>query len=291
MLRFILNPGGGRGRAAAFAARFAELARAAGAELTLSRDAADLTRLAREAAAAGAERVVVAGGDGTMHLAIQALAGTKTALAAIPLGSGNDLAATLGMPLSLDEAVAAALAAPLCAIDLAKVGDRFYAGVAGVGFDSAANETANTVQRLKGPLIYVYAVLHTLATFKPPTYSISYEGGRFEGAAMMMVLANIPRFGGGMRVAPAAELDDGLLDLVIVKRVSRPTFLRVFPKVYKGQHLGHPAVFTARTPWAEVRLDRPMAVYGDGERLVPVPPEGVRFEVHPGALRVARPQG
>lgn len=290
MIRFLLNPGGGRGRAARFAPRLAELAREAGAELVLSRDAADLTRLAREAAAAGAERVLVAGGDGTMHLAIQGLVGTGTALAAIPLGSGNDIAATLGMPLGLEDAVAAALAAPIVPMDLAKVGERYYAGVAGVGFDSAANETANTVRRLKGPLIYVYAVLHTLLTFKPPTYTLEYEGGHFEGRAMMMVLANIPRFGGGMRVAPAALLDDGLLDLVIVKRVSRATFLRVFPKVYKGEHLGHPAIFSARTPWVAVRLDRPMQVYGDGERLAPVPPEGVRFEVQPGALRAVSPR-
>ncbi len=289
MIRFLLNPGGGRGRAARSAARLSELAAAAGAELVQSLDAADLTTLARQAAADGVERLLAAGGDGTMHYVLAGLAGSGCALAALPLGSGNDIASSLGMPLDLEAAVRAGLAAPVSRIDLVRVGDRLYGGVAGVGFDSVANETANRVRRLKGPLIYVYAVLHTLATFKPLSYTIDFEGGRFEGEGMMMLAANTPRFGGGMRVAPEARLDDGLLDLVVVKKVSRPTFLRVFPKVYKGAHLGHPAVFTVKTPWAHVRLGRPMHVYGDGERLVPVGPDGVRFEVVPGALAAVRP--
>lgn len=286
MVRFLLNPGGGRGRAARFAEPLRELARQAGCELSLSRDAADLTAQARQAAAEGVERLLVAGGDGTMHWVIQGLAGSRCALGAIPLGSGNDLAGTLGMPGDLAAAVRTALAAPVRAMDLARVGDRYYGGVAGVGFDSAANETANRVKRLKGPLIYVYSVLHTLATFKAPHYSIDYEGGSFEGRAMLMVMANTPRFGGGMRVAPQADIADGQLDLVIVRDVPRRTFLHVFPKVYKGLHTDHPAVFIARSPWATVRLDRPMHIYGDGERMVPVDSGGVRFEVVPQALNV-----
>jgi diacylglycerol kinase (ATP) len=284
MVRFLLNPAGGRGRAARALPRLEELARAARADLVLSRDAADLTAQARRAAADGAERLLVGGGDGTMHYAIEGLAGSSCALGALPLGSGNDIASSLGMPAELGAAVALALCGPVGAIDLARVGGCFYAGVAGVGFDSVANETGNRVKRLKGPLIYVYAVLHTLATFRPPHLSIDHEGGRFEGPAMMALLANTPRFGGGMRVAPEARLDDGLLDLVILRAVRRLTFLAVFPKVYRGAHTTHPAILMARTPWAHVRLDRPMHVYGDGERLTPVPPEGIRFDVVPRGL-------
>ncbi len=289
MIRFLLNPGGGRGRAARFASRLGELAHQAGAELVVSRSTDDLTEQARRAATEGVERLLVAGGDGTQHFAIQGLAGTATALASLPLGSGNDIASSLGMPLDLEQAVARAFDGPIRTLDLAQVGDRLYGGVAGVGFDSAANETGNRVKRLKGPLIYIYAVLHTLATFRPIGYHIDYEGGSFDGAGMMMVMANTPRFGGGMRVAPAARLDDGLLDLVIIRKVSKLTFLSVFPHVYKGTHISHPCFFTVKTPWAQVRLDRPMRVYGDGEPLVPVGPQGVRFQVRPGFLRVVRP--
>lgn len=288
MIRFLLNPGGGRGRAAQVRPRLAELARAADAELVVSRDTDDLTAQAWKAAAEGVERLLVAGGDGTMHYVIQGLTGTDTALAALPLGSGNDIACTLGMPLDLEAAVQQALSAPIRPMDLGHVGDRFYGGVAGVGFDSAANETANQVKRLKGPLIYIYSVLHTLATFRPISYTIDYEGGRFEGPGMMMVMANGPRLGGGMRIAPAARVDDGRLDLVVIRKVSKLTFLRVFPHVYKGTHVSHPCFFTARTPWAQVRLDREMHVYGDGERLVRVGPDGVRFEVRSGPLRAVR---
>jgi diacylglycerol kinase (ATP) len=286
--RFLVNPAGGRGRAGRHLPRLRELAAGAGAEIVLSRDAGDLVAQARRAVADGVERLLVAGGDGTIHYAIEGLAGSACALGALPLGSGNDIAASLGMPLALEEAVALSLSAPVSAIDLARVGSCLYGGVAGVGFDSAANETGNRVRRLKGPLIYVYAVLHTLATFKPPRLAIEYEGGSFEGQAMMVLLANTPRFGGGMRVAPAARLDDGALDLVIVRAVPRRTFLAVFPRVYRGTHTTHPSIVLARTGWAHVRLDRPMAVYGDGEHLVPVPPEGIRFEVVPRGLRAAR---
>lgn len=289
MIRFLLNPGGGRGCAARSASLLGRLAAEAGAELVSSRDAADLTHQARRAVADGATRLLAAGGDGTMHYVLQGLAGSSCALGALPLGSGNDIACSLGMPLDLEAAVGAGLSAPVSRIDLVRVGGRLYGGVAGVGFDSAANETANRVRRLRGPLIYIYAVLHTLATFKPLAYTIDFEGGRFAGEGMMMLAANTPRFGGGMRVAPEAKLDDGLLDLVVVKKVSRATFLRVFPKVYKGTHLGHPAVFTVKTPWVHVRLDRPMHVYGDGERLVPAGPEGVRFEIVPGGLMAVSP--
>jgi diacylglycerol kinase (ATP) len=232
------------------------------------------------------ERLLVAGGDGSAHFAVQGLAGSNCALAVLPLGSGNDLAGTLHMPEELEAAFQRALTAPTRRIDLARVGDRLYAGVAGVGFDSVANETANQVKRLKGQAIYLYAVIHTLATFKPPRLTIEHAGGRFEDRAMLVVLANTPRFGGGMHVAPEARPDDGLLDLVIVKAVPRRTFLAIFPKVYRGGHIGHPAVVTARTPWADVRLDRPMTVYGDGEPLLPVPEEGIRFEVVPRRLWV-----
>jgi len=288
MIRFLINPAGGRGRAQRHIPRLRELAAEAGAELILSESAEDLTIQARRAADAGVERLLVGGGDGTVHHTLPGLIGSDCALAVLPLGSGNDIAGSLGMPGDLEAAVHQALSGPVATVDCARVEDRPYLGVAGVGFDSAANETANKVRRLSGGLIYIYSVLHTLITFHPPSFDIEYEGGRYQDGAMLVVLANTPRFGGGMKVAPEARMDDGLLDLVIVRAVPKHLFLRVFPKVYKGEHISHPAVFTARTSWAQVRLDPPLHVYGDGERLVPVPEGGVHFAVMPGAVRVVR---
>jgi diacylglycerol kinase (ATP) len=236
----------------------------------------------------GVERLLVAGGDGTMHLAIQGLAGTDCALGVIPLGSGNDLAATLGVPPDLDAAVNRAVHGELRRIDLARVGETWCVGYAGVGFDSEVTRFANEVKVLRGPLIYFYSVIHTLITFVPPRMRVTWDGGAFEGTVMFTVVNNLPRFGGGMRIAPDARIDDGLLDLVIVREVPRRLLLSLFPKVYNGGHVGHPAVQIVRTPRAEITLlDRTMTMYGGGEPLRKVSAgEPVLVEVAPGALCV-----
>ncbi len=287
-VRFLINPAAGRFRAAARLDRLRVLASAAGAGLVVSKSGPDLAVQARRAAADGVARLVVAGGDGTMHQAAQGLAGTGCALGVVPLGTGNDLAGTLGIPRDLDAAVARALTGDLRRLDLVRVEDTVCIGYAGVGFDSVVTRFANEeVKRLRGPLVYVYAVLHTLATFKPPVLRVVHDGGTFEGRAMFAVVANLPRFGGGMRIAPAALPDDGWADLVIVRELSRLRLLAVFPKVYRGTHVDHPAIQIVRTRRVEITLDREMTLYGGGEP-VATHAAGRPFdvEVQPGALRV-----
>src|SRR6202035_2600473 len=287
MIRFLVNPAAGRGAGAAHIHRLRVLASRAGAGLVTSRSADDLAEQARRAAADGVERLIVAGGDGTMHHAARGLAGTDCALGVVPLGSGNDLAGTLGVPPELEPAVARALTGEVRRIDLVKVGNNLAIGYAGGGFDSEVTRFANEVRYLRGPLIYLYSVIHTLATFKPPGMRVEHDEGVFEGRVMFAVAANLPRFGGGMRIAPEADIADGLLDLVIVREISRPTLLSVFPKVYAGRHVSHPAVTIVRTRKATLTLDRDMTLYGGGEPLQPmtagVP---VTVEVAPGALKV-----
>ena len=287
-VRFLLNPAAGRFGAAARLARLRVLASAAGAGLVVSKSGADIAVQARRAVEDGVARLVVAGGDGTMHQAAQGLAGSACALGVVPLGTGNDLAGTLGVPRDLEAAVARALAGGVRHLDLARVGETVCIGYAGVGFDSAVTRFANEeVKRLHGPLVYVYAVLHTLATFKPPLMRVSHDAGTFEGRAMFAVVANLPRFGGGMRIAPAALPDDGWLDLVIVRELSRLRLLAVFPRVYRGTHVDHPAIQIVRTTKVEITLDREMTLYGGGEP-VATHAAGRPFavEVMPGALRV-----
>jgi diacylglycerol kinase (ATP) len=287
MVRFLLNPAAGRGAGAAHIHRLRILASRAGAGLASSKSAVDLVEQARRAVADGVERLIVAGGDGTMHHVAQGLAETGCALGVVPLGSGNDLAGTLGIPRNLDAAVEQALNGPVRRMDLARVGETWCIGYAGVGFDSEVTRFANQVKLLRGPLIYPYAVLHTLATFKPPSMRIEHDAGVFEGRAMFVVAANLPRFGGGMKIAPDARIDDGLLDLVIVSEVSRLALLNVFPKVYSGSHVTHPAVTLVRTARVSITLDRDMTLYGGGE---PVQPAStgtpVTVEAVAGALAV-----
>jgi len=286
-IRFLLNPAAGRGTGRAHLDRIRVLASKLGAGLCVSRKVSDLAEQARKAAEDGVERLLVAGGDGTMHYAVQGLAGTSCALGVIPLGSGNDLAGTLGIPPDLDVAVERAVKGEIRRIDLARAGETFCVGYAGVGFDSEVTRSANEMKILRGPLIYFYAVIHTLVTFVPPRMRVVYDGGEFDGRAMFAVVNNLPRFGGGMRIAPEARIDDGLLDLVIVKEIPKSTLLSVFPKVYGGKHVGHPAVTLVRTRRAEITIDRALTMYGGGEPLLPmaagVP---VVVEVVPGGLAI-----
>ena len=287
MIRFLLNPAAGRGAGAKHIHRLRILASRAGAGLVSSKSAADLAEQARRAATDGVERLIVAGGDGTMHHVAQGLVGTDCALGVVPLGSGNDLAGTLGIPRDLDAAVERALQGTVRRMDLARVGETYCIGYAGVGFDSEVTRFANEVRIVRGPLIYPYAVLLTLATFKPPTMRIEHDSGIFEGRAMFVVAANLPRFGGGMKIAPEARIDDGLLDLVIVREVSRWALLHVFPKVYAGSHVTHPAVTLVRTGRVAITLDRDMTLYGGGEPVRPAPAgTPITVEAIPGALAV-----
>jgi diacylglycerol kinase (ATP) len=286
-VRFLVNPKAGRGLGSASFDRLRTLASRAGAGFVVSRNAADLGEQARRAAVDGIERLLVAGGDGTMHHALQGLAGTSCALGVIPAGTGNDLAGTLKVPPDLDAAVQRGLTGEIRRMDLLQVGQTFSASYFGVGFDSEVTRFANEVKVLRGPLVYPYSVIHTLATFQPPAMRIVHDEGVFEGKVMFATLANLPRFGGGMRIAPQAEIDDGILDLVIVKEVTRRTLLAVFPKVYTGRHVGHPAILFVRTRRAEISVDRAMPLYGGGEPVRPMTAgEPVTAEVIPAALPV-----
>jgi diacylglycerol kinase (ATP) len=287
-VRFLLNPASGRGKGRAHLDELRLLASRAGAGFATSRKPEDLTRFARQAVEEGVERLLVAGGDGTFHLVAQGLAGSNCALGVIPLGTGNDLARALGTPLAVGPAVQRALEAPVRRIDLARVGETYCVGYAGMGIDSEVTHLANQVKRLRGPLVYPYALIRTLFSFTPPVMRVEHDEGVFEGRVMFSVVANLPSFGGGMRIAPEARIDDGLLDLVIVRAIPRLTLLTVFPKVYLGRHVTNPAVTILRTRRAVITVDRPLTMYGGGEPVRPVGPgEPVEIEVVPGGLAVA----
>ncbi len=290
MMRLLVNPAAGGGRGRRLFERLRGWAGPAVATATLSRDAEDLAEQAGRAAAEGVERLLVAGGDGTFHHVLQGLAATDCVLGLIPVGRGNDLAGTLGVPRDPRAAVERALTAPPRRIDLGRVGGRWFAVYCGLGFDSEVASFVHARRRwVGGPLVYAWGVVRTLASFRPPTLEVEHDEGRFQGPATLAVLSNCPRFGGGMRIAPEARADDGLLDLVLVREVSRTELLRVFPRVYRGRHAGHPAVAFQTTRQATLAVDRPLTLFADGEpvRRAGAGETAVRAEIVPGALRVA----
>jgi diacylglycerol kinase (ATP) len=139
---------------------------------------------------------------------------------------------------------------------------------------------------MRGPLIYVWSVLRVLPGFRPPRARIVHDTGEFDGPIMFAAFANAPRYGGGMRIAPRARLDDGLLELVIVRALPRAKLLRVFPRVFSGTHTRFPEIEIVSTRGARIALDRPLVAHGDGEPLVEVGEQAVAIGLSPGGLRV-----
>ena len=253
-------------------------------------DAEGAQRLGREAVARGVGALVAVGGDGMIHLALQCVAGTSTPLGAVPAGTGNDFATLLGLPIHDPVAAADVIVEGVVrSVDAARLsyGDegRWFAGVMSSGFDSAVNERANRMRWPKGKSRYNLAIVAELGVFSPLPFTVTVDGETFEREAMLVAVGNGVSYGGGMKVCPGAEIDDGLLHVTVLGKVSKPEFLRVFPRVYKGTHITHPAVEVL--VGREIRLSAPGAIsYADGERVAPLP---VTATCVPGALRMLVP--
>jgi diacylglycerol kinase (ATP) len=259
--------------------------------LVMTDDGAHPLRAAREAAADGTPAVVALGGDGLVGSCAEGLVGTETILAVVPAGNGNDFARSIGLhpkrPFLALECLRESLVRAVDAVRVEGPGwERHYVCVGGAGFDSEVNAYANTLTRLHGATRYVVAVFRTLARFQPAKFTVRVDGEERTLGAMMVAVANAPQYGGGMRVCPDASLDDGMLDVCVVGAVSKPTFVAVFPKVFRGRHVTHPAITMLRGQEVELESERPFDVYGDGERLGPLP---TTFTAVAGALKVAAP--
>ncbi|GGL23983.1 YegS/Rv2252/BmrU family lipid kinase [Phycicoccus endophyticus] len=289
-LGLVVNPTSGRGTGARLGAVALTLLRAAGADvLDLSAaDADGALEHGRAAVARGAiDALVVVGGDGVVHLGANLCAGTGVPLGVVAAGTGNDVARALGLPvLDAHEAVARVLEGRTRAVDAARSGTgertRWFVGVLAGGFDAVVNERANRWRWPSGPTRYTLAVARELQVFRPIRYTLTLDGHRRETEAMLVAVGNGPTYGGGMRVLPEASFDDGLLDVLLLHRIPVTELLRVFPRVFSGGHLDHPAVEVVRARTVALEATGIVA-YADGERFGPLPLE---LEVVPGALSV-----
>jgi YegS/Rv2252/BmrU family lipid kinase len=284
------NPTAGGGRAGRLVPEVAERLRADGVEVAAHRTRSlEDARVAACEAAGRVEAVVAVGGDGTVGACAAGLAdagpGAGAALGVVPAGGGNDAARSLGLPAG-DPLAAAGLLTRLRRrpADLATVAGRAYLNVAGAGFDSEVNRVAN--QRLgwagNRPR-YVGAVLVQLAVGRVADFELVLDGRAQRLSGWLVAVANGPSYGGGMRVAPDASLDDGLLEVVVIHAIGKLEFLRTFPKVFSGRHVEHPAVAVHRAARVELDADRRLAVYADGEPAGTLP---ATFEVRPAAVTV-----
>lgn len=279
------NPTSGRGAGARSATAAAEALRARGVEVQerVGRDATEAQQLARDAVREGTETLVVVGGDGMVHVALQAVAGTSTCLGMIPAGTGNDVARYFDIPRDdVAAAVDVVLAGRTREVDLARAGERSFVTVLAAGFDAMANERANAMRWPRGRARYTLATVAELRTLRPIPYTLELDGRVEQLDATMVAVGNGPSFGGGLRITEGAELDDGWLDVVVIAPMSRHELLRTYPKLFAGTHVSHPGYRHERV--RRVRIDAPgITAYADGERVAPLP---LTVEVQPAALRM-----
>jgi diacylglycerol kinase (ATP) len=256
-------------------------------EIRVTRSPEEMRETAGKLAAGGATIVAVLGGDGSVNAAVNGVLGSAAALSVLPAGTGDDFASAIGVG-KLDVALRQLADPQIRAIDVVKVTAgttvRHFVNVAGAGFDSEVNETANAMTvRLGGTGTYVAAVVKTLSRFVPARYEVAVDDDAFTVDAMLAVVGNGMTYGGGMKVLPSARVDDGLLDVCIVEQLSKPAFLRAFPRVYTGSHATHPKVRMLRGTRVTMEANRKIQLYADGERVGPLP---AVFELLPGALDV-----
>ncbi|MER5635425.1 diacylglycerol kinase [Kitasatospora sp. NPDC002227] len=294
-LALVTNPAAGHGRAVRAAERAEARLRERGLAVRVltGADPADTLRLIREAVARGVDALAVVGGDGIVHLALQALAGSGVPLGIVPGGTGNDHAREYGLPLGDPEAAADVIAdghVTTADLGLAETADgtsRYFGTVLAAGFDSLVTDRANRLPWPRGRMRYNLAILAEFAELRPLAFRLVLaDGTTLERPLTLAAVGNTRYYGGGMAICPAADRADGQLDVTLVDAMPRLRVARFFPTVFKGTHVQHPGVTTHRTP--SLRLESPgITAYADGEYLGPLPAE---VRVLPDELRVIVPR-
>ena len=287
-IALLTNPTSGKGKGARTVDTALPRLRDAGYVVRnlVGRDGDEALDLARQCVDDGVETLVVVGGDGMVHLALQAVAASETRLGLIPAGTGNDVARYFDIPRK-DTAAATdvVIGGKEKRVDLARIGSRYFVTVLAAGFDAIVNERANDMTWPRGQMRYNVATLAELRTFKPIPYVLDIDGEQHRFEAMMVAVGNGPSFGGGLRITEGAVLDDGLLDVVVIRPMSKLELVRTYPKLFKGTHVHHPDYRHHHAK--KVTIAAPgITAYADGERLAPLP---LTVEVAPLALRVLVP--
>ena len=284
MWALVINPVSGQGKGARIGTYVAGYLNSHGInyEIIIGRNAidqADLLQrfLDRNRDCSG---VIAVGGDGLLHLTLQKITPAQVPLALIPAGTGNDFVRTLGWsPDDVDAILEAALSKKPSSVDLGLVDGEWFGAVLSTGFDAIVNERANTMSWPKGPNKYNVAIAIELPRFAPRHYDIVLDDRTISTEAMLIAVANGRSYGGGMLVCPQSDIADGYFDVMVLHPVSKLEFIKVFPRVFKGTHITHPAVEIVRSK--SVKITANAVAYADGERIGQLP---ISAQCMPGAL-------
>lgn len=282
----ILNPEAGHGKGRKLAATLAKTFRDAGMriEVLVTAGPAEAARLAAEASDDGYAIVIAAGGDGTANEIANGLVGTTTALGLYPLGTGNDLARSLGYPKRLRDVPAFLAAARRRVIDVGELNGRVFVNAAGVGIDGVVAEGVKGSSRFVGSKLgYFAGSLGAIALYRPLPMRITIDGETREGRHLIVVASNGRYFGGGMQPAPRSVLDDGWLDLTIATGIGKLATLGALARLYRGTHHNGTTIQEIRARTVDIALDRRVAIEIDGEVIHAA---DVAIKIRPGALAV-----
>jgi YegS/Rv2252/BmrU family lipid kinase len=283
----MVNPAAGGGRALEALPQVHATLDSLGAEhRTVTTRSIDHTYEEAMHAAAEGETLVALGGDGLLRPLAGALKGTGSALAIVPCGRGNDLARVLGIPEDPSQAARIAVEGEERLLDVANVEGTPFMGIASVGFDSDANRIANEAKLVRGNAVYLYALLRTLATWKPATFTVTVDGEPHQMTGYTVAVGNSKVYGGGMYILPQAELDDGKLDVMLAKQASKLRSMWDVPKLFKGSHTNLSYMEFLRGEEIEVSSDRPFVIYADGDPIGATP---AIMRVERRCLRVITP--
>jgi YegS/Rv2252/BmrU family lipid kinase len=286
-LCLIVNPSAGRGRAARLLPRVEQALRARGMSFRVERTHSLLhaRELARATLASG-EVAAAMGGDGLLGAVAGELRGTGGVLGVLPGGRGNDFARKLGIGPDPERACDVLAGGRERAVDVAEAGGRTYLGIASAGFDSDCQDIANATKLPLGELVYVYAVLRALLTWRDARWQVVVDGETESFEGYSVAVANSGVFGGGMYLVPDASLDDGLLDVVLTRAATKRSYLAGLTKVFGGRHVDSPNLTFLRGREIAFHADRPFAAYADGDPIADLP---VTIRVVPRALKVLVP--
>jgi YegS/Rv2252/BmrU family lipid kinase len=283
----IVNPSAAGGRTLRLLPDVEAVLRRGGADVRVERTRSLEHADELVALAAAEERVAVAfGGDGLLGRIAGASTVTGAVVAALPGGRGNDFLRSLGIGSDPVLAAVALAGAEERRLDLGVANGRHFVGIASVGFDSDVQVVANRTRFIRGSQVYTYAALRALLTWRPARFSVEIDGVASELVGWSVAAGNAPFYGGGMRYAPTASLDDGSLDVVLVSASSRPHFLTQLPRVFAGRHIDDRHVQVRQVRRLVVDADRPFQLYADGDPIADLPAEII---VAPGALRMLVP--
>lgn len=274
-LPLFLNPAAGRGRARKLARPLCEVLEAGGVSVTVkeSTDIGDLERRVYDHASSDPRPLIVAGGDGSVHEAVNGIlrAGGGNALGVVPVGTGNDFAKACSIPLDWETAATLlagriAESVPVRRVDAARMNERFFANGVGIGFDAKVNRIARKYDWPIGDFVYLVAVIEGLWDgVITPTVTMRFNGTSYRGPVTLANVSVGPWVGGMFYIAPDALNDDGHLDLVYAEAVSRRRVLALLPKLIKGTHIDEREIHCAEVQEFELTADEPVPSHLDGE--------------------------